>query len=151
MVVDDEKWYTQRGGRLQGPYTRLTVHRYLLLGRIKNTDRVSRDGEIWEPITQVPELIPEELLDLKSDLGWQHFIRARDLVDQRQEIQPAQSNIKENRTGEQNFLQKIRLEWDDWIYEPESKFQNTNIIPISLFGLTFTIITILLIVNLSGS
>ena len=33
-----------------------------MIGRVSKADNVSRDGEIWEPVTQVPELIPEELL-----------------------------------------------------------------------------------------
>jgi len=139
MVVDDDKWYTQRGGRLQGPYSRLTIHRYLLLGRIKNCDRVSKDGEMWEPITQVPELIPEELLDLQSDMGWKQFLRARDLVDQRQE-----SNVKEaasNQRDEPNeFLSKLRIDWGDSRNEYDGKISVNSKIPVYLFALTVVLV-----------
>jgi len=57
--------------------------RFLLLGRIRNCDRVSRDGELWEPVTQVPELIPDELLDLNTDAGWGRFVSARNQSDER--------------------------------------------------------------------
>ena len=83
MLPDDPQWYVQKGARVQGPYSADEVARFLLLGRIRNSDRVSRDGELWEPVTQVPELIPDELLDLNSDLGWERFVSARNEVDER--------------------------------------------------------------------
>lgn len=83
MVPDDPQWYVQKGARVQGPYSADEVARFLLLGRIRNCDRVSRDGELWEPVTQVPELIPDELLDLNSDAGWERFVSARNNSDER--------------------------------------------------------------------
>ena len=83
MVPDDPQWYVQKGSRVQGPYSADEVARFLLLGRVRNCDRVSRDGELWEPVTQVPELIPDELLDLNSDAGWERFVSARNTVDER--------------------------------------------------------------------
>ena len=66
-------------------YTDFRIHadgcsRFLLLGRVRNTDRVSRDGELWEPVTQVPELIPEELLNLQSNL--QSEIQAKQAINE---------------------------------------------------------------------
>lgn len=84
MVSDDPKWYVQKGARVQGPYSANEIGRFLLLGRVRNSDRVSRDGELWEPVTQVPELIPDELLDLNTDQGWDRFITKRESVDQRE-------------------------------------------------------------------
>jgi len=66
MIVDEMQWYVQKGSRVQGPFSTSEVGRLLLLGRVRNTDRVSRDGELWEPVTQVPDLIPEELLNLQD-------------------------------------------------------------------------------------
>lgn len=83
MVSDDPQWYVQKGSRVQGPYSADEVSRFLLLGRIRNCDRVSRDGELWEPVTQVPELIPDELLDLNTDAGWGRFVSARNQSDER--------------------------------------------------------------------
>lgn len=83
MVPDDPQWYVQKGARVQGPYSAEEVARFLLLGRIRNCDRVSRDGELWEPVTQVPELIPDELLDLNTDAGWGRFVSARNNSDER--------------------------------------------------------------------
>ncbi len=83
MITDDPQWYIQKGARVQGPYSASEIGRFLLLGRVRNSDRVSRDGELWEPVTQVPELIPDELLDLNTDQGWNRFVTVRDNVDQR--------------------------------------------------------------------
>ena len=52
MVTDESQWYVQKGSRVQGPFSTNEVGRFLLLGRVRNTDRVSRDGELWEPVTQ---------------------------------------------------------------------------------------------------
>ena len=81
MVTDESQWYVQKGSRVQGPFSTTEVGRFLLLGRVRNTDRVSRDGELWEPVTQVPELIPEELLNLQSDEGWNQFLNVRKVED----------------------------------------------------------------------
>jgi len=83
MLTDDPQWYVQKGARVQGPYTAAEVGQFLLLGRVRNSDRVSRDGELWEPVTQVPELIPDELLDLNTQDGWDNFMTARQNADRR--------------------------------------------------------------------
>jgi|GEM_PF-6659833 len=65
--IDSLGWFVQKGSRVQGPRKAGEIQRYLLLGRIRGSDRVSRDGKLWEPVTQVPELIPEEMLALDKD------------------------------------------------------------------------------------
>lgn len=82
-MAQDGQWYVQKGSRVQGPFTPDEVGRFLLLGRVRNTDRVSRDGEMWEPVTQVPELIPEELLDLGSETGWERYLASYSALDER--------------------------------------------------------------------
>ncbi len=63
---NEKAWYVQKGFRVQGPFNQGEISRFLLLGRIRVTDRVSQCSDVWEPVTQVPQLIPEELLDLQS-------------------------------------------------------------------------------------
>ncbi len=150
MVIDDDKWYTQRGRRLQGPYSRLTVHRYLLLGRIKSSDRVSKDGEMWEPITQVPELIPEELLDLNTDLGWRSFIHARDLVDERQHPSVKTSEPENcRRDDEDSILRRLKAQWIEALQIDPQKRKKNNMLPVSLFGVTVMLVVVLMLVNAS--
>ena len=83
MITDAAEWYVQKGARVQGPFSAAEVGRFLMLGRVRRCDRVSRDGELWEPVTQVPELVPEALLDLDSTDGWRRFLDARAAGDER--------------------------------------------------------------------
>ena len=83
MITDAAEWYVQKGARVQGPFSADEVGRFLMLGRVRRSDRVSRDGELWEPVTQVPELVPEALLDLDSPDGWRRFLDARAAGDER--------------------------------------------------------------------
>lgn len=107
MLPDDPQWYVQKGARVQGPYSADEVARFLLLGRIRNSDRVSRDGELWEPVTQVPELIPDELLDLNSDLGWERFVSARNEVDERD----PRNQLQPPPVGGKRQLDKSQRNW----------------------------------------
>lgn len=79
----NDSWYVRRGSTIQGPFDVETLHRYLLLGRVRLTDRVSADGHTWMPLTQRLELIPEEMRDLESAEGRARFEAARRAVDER--------------------------------------------------------------------
>ncbi len=53
--------------KIHGPYPAKKIRHYFLLGRIRSTDEVSSDGgRTWEPLSQVPELVPDELLGKKQ-------------------------------------------------------------------------------------
>jgi len=142
MVSDESQWYVQKGSRVQGPYSAHEVGRYLLLGRVRNTDRVSRDGELWEPVTQVPELIPEELLDLDTDVGFQRFVDVRSRVEQRTqttEVTPDRRTIPEA-MGEQ-----IRDDWAERKYDSPA-----SALPWSLLGITLGALGIVLYLSSTG-
>ena len=52
------QWYTRRNGVVRGPYPAQQVGRYILLGRICDSDELrSANGE-WKRLTDYPELIP---------------------------------------------------------------------------------------------
>ena len=140
MVADEQQWYVQKGARVQGPYSTTEVGRYLLLGRVRNTDRVSRDGELWEPVTQVPELIPEELLDLDNEYGWQRFLHARQRQDQRQYFN---DDEKERRNESAGMPDQIR---SDWVDQPAPQ----GLLPWSLLGITLTALGVVLYLNSVG-
>lgn len=142
MVSDESQWYVQKGSRVQGPYSAHEVGRYLLLGRVRNTDRVSRDGELWEPVTQVPELIPEELLDLDTDVGFQRFVDARSRQDQRTQINEV---TPDRRTVPEAMGEQIR---DDW--EAQKQQESTSALPWSLLGITLGALGIVLYLNSTG-
>lgn len=86
MSAEEEKsiiWYVRRSTTVQGPYSASVIQRYLLLGRLRLSDRVSPDGRCWTPLTQRPELIPDEMRDLGTDEGRARFEAARRAVDER--------------------------------------------------------------------
>lgn len=146
MVADVAQWYVQKGSRVQGPYSTHEIGRYLLLGRVRNTDRVSRDGELWEPVTQVPELIPEELLDLDSDIGWQRFVSARTREDQRSET----NVVAPERRAEPNEMQdQIH---DDWAVNQQHPVPSAgaSALPWSLLGISVGALGIVLYLNSAG-
>lgn len=109
MVTDDPQWYVQKGARVQGPYSTSEIGRFLLLGRVRNSDRVSRDGELWEPVTQVPELIPDELLDLNTEQGWERFFTARNEADERDASNSAHQVMKGRRQADVSQRGWLRL------------------------------------------
>jgi uncharacterized protein YjbI with pentapeptide repeats len=59
-------WYLRTNAGAQGPFPSGSVRRSLLLGRILMTDLVSVDGESWQPIADVPEVIPPELRNVEE-------------------------------------------------------------------------------------
>ena len=143
MVTDESQWYVQKGSRVQGPFSTNEVGRFLLLGRVRNTDRVSRDGELWEPVTQVPELIPEELLDLQSDDGWNQFLTVRKGVDERSVSVPVDMD---RRASQQAAPEQIR---DEWQSTPQTD-SSSSVLPWSLLGITLAALGFVMYLNASG-
>ena len=143
MVTEESQWYVQKGSRVQGPFTATEVGRFLLLGRVRNTDRVSRDGELWEPVTQVPELIPEELLNLQSDDGWNQFLDVRRAVDQRTALVGV--DVDRRTTAEQAKATQLREQW-----QASSTAEPCNsMLPWSLLGITLAALGVVLYLNAS--
>jgi len=139
-----DHWYVQQGARLQGPYTASDIRRYLLLGRIRRNDRVSRDGDLWEPVTQVPELIPEELLDLDSEQGWQEYLEKHRNVDERVEMAADFS------TDHSSHQAAIRSEWSATEYnrcDHPSHHNPVSLLPLSLLGLTLVALLVVIYLN----
>ena len=62
---NNQLWYTRRNREIRGPFPAGQITRDILLGRILQTDELSVDQISWQPVTDLPELIPEEL---KADL-----------------------------------------------------------------------------------
>ena len=72
-----------RDGRVRGPFNADYITRYLLLGRIRLNDRLSQDRLKWYPVTDFPELLPEELSALSSWDDYQQLVLARIRIDER--------------------------------------------------------------------
>lgn len=145
MVTDEQQWYVQSGSRVQGPFSTVEVGRYLLLGRVRSNDRVSKDGELWEPVTQVPELIPEELLDLETDQGWNRYLASHDSLDERQS--DTQTNVLERRvTDTRKTRRSVRQEWQTQ-KRTHSGNKQLSLLPIALLGVTLIALLFVIYLN----
>lgn len=61
---------------MRGPYPAGLVSRYILLGRLHESDEVSKDGHEWRKIKDVPDLIPKILRGDTSDPLFQERLQA---------------------------------------------------------------------------
>ena len=64
------EWFLQLDGESRGPFPGWQISRYLLLQRLEQRSLVSRDGQKWLPLRELPELQPERRLaiaDLPAD------------------------------------------------------------------------------------
>ena len=77
------EWYVRRGSTIQGPFPAHQIGRYLLLGRVRLSDWISVEGDHWISLSEVSELVPEEMHDLESDAGKARFLEARQRADER--------------------------------------------------------------------
>ena len=76
MTTTSNRWYLRINGEVKGPYPAGLVSRYLLLGRLGDSDEVSNDGEDWIAIKDVPELIPQVMKGDSSDPMTQERLQA---------------------------------------------------------------------------
>lgn len=77
-------WYMRRGMEVRGPYPAGQISRYILLGRIKESDELSTDQHNWQAVSQVPVLIPEEMkADLDDAQAAERLMIARMREDER--------------------------------------------------------------------
>lgn len=144
MVKQDGYWYVQKGSRVQGPFSPDEVSRFLLLGRVRNTDRVSRDGELWEPVTQVPELIPDELLDLHSEDGWQRFLGSYAAHDERHLEALPEGALERRRAQPPSSEERVR---DDWLSVAPPRKTAPQALPWTLLGITLAALCVVLWLN----
>jgi len=98
-------WYTRRDGVVRGPYPDKQISRYILLGRIRNSDEVRPDDGDWAPLMQYPELVPEVMKLPPSDENLQKLMLARLREDERRprdrraDEGDVPAAIRERRTG----------------------------------------------------
>jgi hypothetical protein len=95
-------WYTRRDKEIRGPFPAGQITRYILLGRIVETDQLSTDQISWQSVSKLPELIPDELkLDLNDPENQEKLRIARMREDEREagdrREKQKQSNAKESK------------------------------------------------------
>ena len=96
-------WYVRRAGEVRGPFAAAQVARYIVLGRVRLGDEVSRDGTAWVPLGSRSELLPAGLEELSNeDTLWRLRLREdeRSGVDRRAGQVPS-PEIAERRSGKE--------------------------------------------------
>ncbi len=76
-------WYTRREDEVKGPFPQGVIRDHILLGRIREGDELSLDAEHWQPLSELPELIPEVMLQADTPEGRERLIQARLHADER--------------------------------------------------------------------
>lgn len=52
-------WFVRyKETRVSGPHNEYQIQNLVSEDKLKGSDLVSRNGELWEPLSQVPQLIP---------------------------------------------------------------------------------------------
>jgi Pentapeptide repeats (8 copies) len=76
-------WYTRRDGVVRGPYPDKQIGRYILLGRIRDSDEVRPDDGDWAPLAHYPDLVPDLMKLPPTDENLQKLKMARLREDER--------------------------------------------------------------------
>lgn len=100
-----ERWFTRRDGVIRGPYPAGQISRYILLGRIRESDQLSLDQHGWKEVAACQELIPDVMKLPPTEENIKRLMMARMREDERcpgdrrdREPEPPQ-HIKERRSG----------------------------------------------------
>lgn len=76
-------WYVRKDGQASGPSPAEQISREILLGRIRQNDELSTDGENWRPLRTLPQLVPEVMQRTDTEEARQRLLLARLRVDDR--------------------------------------------------------------------
>lgn len=103
-MKESHNWYVRRGKEVKGPFPAGLISRYILLGRIHETDEVSHDRQEWLRVSRVPDLIPEVVRKARAnpddEESKQHLEAARRWADERRDLQgPSSGAERRHATG----------------------------------------------------
>ncbi len=95
------RWYVRRNSVVKGPFPGNQISRFIVLGRIHETDELSLDRREWKPAKDYPELIPEAI---RNGVGEGALRQLRQKEDERcsgdrRDRQPPRSAEILNRRG----------------------------------------------------
>lgn len=76
-------WYVRRKGEISGPYPSGGIRRFVLLGRVDIHDEVSVDQQDWQPVAQVPAVVPPDIRHALENGDEELLIAARLREDER--------------------------------------------------------------------
>ena len=104
-------WYTRRGKEIRGPFPVGMITRYILLGRILDTDELSHDQREWRTVAESPELMPAELkLDLSIPEHVEKLRIAKLREDERQPDDRREKYAEAEQTENVEFLSRSGTE-----------------------------------------
>ena len=125
-MTSKQLWYTRRDKEIRGPFPAGLITRYILLGRIQDTDELSVDQVSWQQVNCFPELIPEELkVDLSVAENMENLRIARmrederEIRDRRSQRTVGEDTYKQKRSGKE----RRKAESDETIRHREIKDQ----------------------------
>ncbi len=105
-------WYYRKQGVVKGPFPKRMISNFVLLGRLKLQDLVSVDREHWSRIIDNRELIPKEMLSVKTAADKERLLLARRREDERRRHPDAHGGTDkrraERRQGEDQALARGR-------------------------------------------
>ncbi|MGM0412952.1 MAG: pentapeptide repeat-containing protein [Pseudomonadota bacterium] len=103
-------WYLWRDGVAEGPFPAGQIQRWVLLGRVRQEDSVSPDGEEWGRVDDwAEELVPEVLrADLTDPYNLQRLEAARRWADERVDEHP-EAYSEERRAADDGGRQRMRV------------------------------------------
>ncbi len=83
-MTREQLWYTRRGTQIRGPYHAGLIRRYLILGRLSESDEASVDKQAWTPISLIPEFTIEILQSQAEDpTARERLLAAKRWADER--------------------------------------------------------------------
>ncbi len=143
-----------KSAEIKGPFPSGLVSRYVLLGRVQLTDEVSVDREIWRPVNEVVELIPEIMLGDDNDPAVLERLNAAKrwsderLAHDRRADQPPNPEFLRRRAGErrqsepavivQHRVAKTKRSTDEKDLQPPRRYgMFITVGSIGLLALTF--------------
>lgn len=81
--IQEQVWRTRRDGFVRGPFSEQEINQSILLGRIRPDDELSVDEQLWTPLRELPQMIPEVMKDVETEEGRQRLQEARIEADER--------------------------------------------------------------------
>lgn len=96
-------WYTRRDREIRGPFPAGLITRYILLGRIRHTDELSVDQVSWEQVSELAELIPDEM---KVDLSIPENMEKLRIARMREDERETNDRRSKQQKGDGEYAQK---------------------------------------------
>lgn len=75
MTEQNKLWYWKKGGKVTGPFPSGLLQKYIILGRVKPDDLMSRDKQFWQRAATIRELIPD-VVRHKNDPNYEERLEA---------------------------------------------------------------------------